>query len=388
MALFELSERLQKLPPYLFAEIDRKKKAAIAAGRDIINLGIGDPDRPTPQFIIDALAEGANDPATHQYALDNGDPELRRTISEFFARRYAVELDPDTQVYPTIGSKEAINHFPLAYLNEGDAALVPEPGYPPYRSGVIFAGADPVLMPLLAGNDFFPDLGAIAEADAARAKAIYVNYPNSPSGKLATKEFFADVLEYAEAHDLIVVQDAAYAEMSYGGRALSILEMPGAMERSIEFHSLSKTFNMTGWRVGWACGSADLVAGLGRIKTNLDSGIFTAVQRAATAALEGYDSFVPGLVEMYQGRRDAFCDKLNELGLKVDPPEATFYCWIACPEGYSSTDAASRILEEADVVVTPGLGFGPSGEGFIRATLTVNAERLVEAAERMAGLDW
>jgi len=388
MAKFELSDKLRKLPPYLFAEIDKKKKAAIAAGRDVINLGIGDPDRPTPAFIIDALEKGARDPATHQYALDNGDPGFRSAIAEFLYRRYGVKLDPATEIYPTIGSKEAISHFPLAFLNPGDAALVPEPGYPPYRSGVIFAGGEPVLIPLTAESGFFPRLDRIPERDAKRARLIYVNYPNSPSGKLATKQFFAELVDFARRYNLIIVQDAAYAEMSFAGRALSILEMPGARERSIEFHSLSKTFNMTGWRVGWACGAAELIAGLGRVKTNVDSGIFTAIQRAGAAALAGYDGFVPELIEMYRKRRDTFCGKLNRLGWKVDPPEATFYCWIRCPAGYASEKTATKILDEANVVVTPGNGFGPSGEGYIRATLTVEESRLAEAAERIAALDW
>ncbi|MCX7805611.1 MAG: LL-diaminopimelate aminotransferase [Planctomycetota bacterium] len=388
MARFEIASRLKKLPPYLFAEIDKKKKAAIAAGRDVINLGVGDPDTPTPDFIIEALAKAAQDPATHQYALDNGDPAFRREIAAFMKRRYGVSLDPDSEVYPTIGSKEAIAHFPLAFIEPGDMALIPDPCYPPYRSGVIFAGGVPVYMDLKAENDFFPDFGKIDPRDASRAKILYLNYPNSPTGKLATREFFREAVAFAEKYNLIIVQDAAYAEMSFSDPAISILEIPGAKERAVEFHSMSKTFNMTGWRVGFAVGSAELMAGLGRIKTNVDSGIFTAIQRAATEALRRYDEVVPGMTKMYRERRDVFVAGLKKAGWDFRPPEATFYCWIPCPKGWSSTGTCARLLEEADIVTTPGNGFGTAGEGYIRATLTVKAERLAEAAARIGRLSW
>jgi LL-diaminopimelate aminotransferase len=386
---FTVAERLQKLPPYLFSEIDKKKKAAIASGRDVINLGIGDPDTPTPRFIIDALYEHAQNPKTHQYALDDGQPELRRAISTWFAGRFGVELDPDSEVFPTIGSKEAIGHFPLAYLNPGDAALIPVPGYPPYRSGTIFAGADPVYMPLTRENDFLPDLDAVAAADAERARLIFINSPNNPTGAVADEAFFSKLVAFAEKHDLIIVSDAAYAELAFDGKEpISLLSVPGARERTIEFHSWSKTFNMTGWRIGFAAGSASLCAGLGRIKSNLDSGVFTAIQLAAINALEKYDEFVPGLRAMYQKRRDSFCDKLAGLGLEVPKPPATFYVWFPTPKGLPSFEAASRILEEADVVVIPGAGFGEPGEGFLRAALTVPEERLAEAAERIGRIKW
>ncbi len=389
MSEFTVAERLQKLPPYLFSEIDKKKKAAIAAGRDVINLGIGDPDTPTPKFIIDALYEHAQDPRTHQYALDDGQPELRRAIARWFAKRFGVELDPDAEVFPTIGSKEAIGHFPLAYLNPGDAALIPVPGYPPYRSGTIFAGADPVYMPLTRENGFLPDLDAVSEADAKRARMIFINSPNNPTGAVADEAFFSKLVAFAEKHDLIIASDAAYAELAFDGEEpISLLSIPGARERTIEFHSWSKTFNMTGWRIGFAAGSASLCAGLGRIKSNLDSGIFTAIQLAAINALEKYDEFVPGLRAMYQKRRDAFCDKLSGLGLEVPKPPATFYVWFPTPKGLPSFDAASRILEETDVVLIPGAGFGEPGEGFLRAALTVPEERLAEAAERIGGIKW
>ncbi len=389
MSEFTVADRLQKLPPYLFSEIDKKKKAAIAAGRDVINLGIGDPDTPTPKFIIDALYEHAQNPITHSYAMDDGHPDLRRAISRWFSKRYGVDLAADGEIFPTIGSKEAIGHFPLAYLNPGDAALIPVPGYPPYRSGTIFAGAEAVYMPLEAKNGFMPDLGAISEADAKRARIIFVNSPNNPTGAVAGEDFYRELVAFAEKHDLIIASDAAYAELAFDGKEpISLLSIPGAKRRTIEFHSWSKTFNMTGWRVGFAAGSAELCAGLGRIKSNLDSGIFTAIQLAAIAALEKYDEFVPGLRKMYQQRRDAFCDSLAGLGLEAPKPEATFYVWFPTPKGLPSFDVASRILEEADVVLIPGAGFGEPGEGFLRAALTVPEERLAEAAERIGKIAW
>jgi LL-diaminopimelate aminotransferase len=386
---FNLADRLQKLPPYLFSEIDKKKKAAIAAGRDVINLGIGDPDTPTPDFIVEALARHARDPKTHCYAMDDGQPELRAAIARWFSKRYGVELAVDGEIFPTIGSKEAIGHFPLAYLNPGDAALIPVPGYPPYRSGTIFAGADPVYMPLTVDNGFLPDLDAIDPSDAARAKVIFINSPNNPTGAVAGEDFYKKLVAFADKHDLIIASDAAYAELAFDGKEpISLLSIPGAMERTVEFHSWSKTFNMTGWRVGFVAGNPELITGLGRIKSNLDSGIFTAIQMAAIEALERYDEFVPGLRAMYQKRRDAFCDSLSALGFEVPKPEATFYVWFPTPKGLSSFEAAERILEEADVVLIPGAGFGEPGEGFLRAALTVSEERLAEAAERIGKINW
>ena len=383
---FDRAERLKKLPPYLFAEIDKKKKARLAAGRDVINLGVGDPDTPTPEFIIEELRRAAGDPKNHQYALDAGLPEFRRAAADWYAHRFDVTLDPDTEVLPTIGSKEAIAHFPLAVLNPGDVALVPEPGYPPYRSGAIFAGAEVYLMPLLARNGFLPELDAIPQGVLERAKLIYVNYPNNPTAAVASKAFYAAVVDFAKKHDLIVASDAAYTEVYYDEKPMSFLEVPGAKDVGIEFHSLSKTFNMTGWRLAFAVGNAQLVSHLGRLKTNLDSGIFQAIQFAGVKALERVDEVTPRLVAMYRARRDALVDGFTRAGWNVTPPKATFYVWIPTPNGRSSTDVAARLLEEADIVVTPGIGFGPSGEGFVRAALTVSEERIREAAERIAKL--
>ena len=381
---FEKAERLKALPPYLFAEIDRKKKAAIAAGRSILNFGIGDPDRPTPQFIIDALARAAADPKTHQYALDEGDPLLRQTITRWFKGRFGVNLDPANEVLPTLGAKEAIVHFLMAVVNPRETVLVPDPGYPPYRGGTVFAGGRVVTMPLRARNNFMPELAKIRPSALKKARVIFVNYPNNPTAACASREFYAELVAFAKEHGLIVAADAAYSETYYDARPPSILEVPGARDVAIEFHSFSKTFNMTGWRLGWACGNAELVAALRQMKSNLDSGVFTAIQRAGVAALEGYDR--PELAElrrMYRERRDALVAGLRKAGLRANVPEATFYVWVKCPRGLSSLDLTARLLEQCDIVVTPGVGFGKSGEGYIRFALTVEVAQIAEAVERI-----
>ena len=385
---FGPADRLKKLPPYLFAEIDKKKKAAIAAGRDVINLGIGDPDTPTPDFIIDELAAQARDPKNHQYALDDGLPELRRAIARWYDRRFGVELDPDGEIYPTLGSKEGIAHLPLAVLNPGDVALIPEPLYPPYRSGTIFAGAEPVYMPLLAENGFLPDFGALNADAVAKARLMWLCYPNNPTAVMGTLDFFAEAVAFAKEHGLMLAQDAAYSEIYYENPSPSILQVDGARDVAIEFQSCSKSFNMTGWRVGWVAGNRDLVGALGKIKTNLDSGIFQALQYAAVKALDEGDEFTAGLRRMYKERRDALCEGLARIGWEVDPPKAAFYTWIPTPGGMSSIECAARLLEEADIVMTPGLGFGEAGEGYIRAALTVDVARINEAVDRIAKVDF
>ena len=383
---FVKSERLRKLPPYLFAEIDKKKKAAIAAGRDVINLGVGDPDRPTPKPIIESLKRHAENPAFHQYALDQGSPELRRSIATFCKARYGVDVDPDSEILPLIGSKEGIAHLPLAVLNPGDLSLVPDPCYPVYRSSSMFAGADVRMMPLEPALGFRPDLAAIPETDYARARLMFLNYPNNPTGGVADLAFFQDVVARARASGFVVAQDAAYNEMYFGDPPPSILEVAGAKEVAIEFHSLSKTFNMTGWRVGFAIGGAPLIAALGQVKANTDSGIFTAIQHAGKTALDEYQTLAPAIRALYRERRDAFVDALRRIGWEVSPPGATFYVWIPCPRGYRSTELCGRLLDEADVVVTPGIGFGQTADGYIRAALTVETPRLLEAVERIGRL--
>jgi LL-diaminopimelate aminotransferase len=383
---FVKAERLQKLPPYLFAEIDRKKKAALAAGRDVINLGVGDPDRPTPAPIVQSLQGHAENPAFHQYALDQGAPELRGAIADFCRRRYGLELDPSSEILPLIGSKEGIAHFPLAVLNPGDVSLVPDPCYPVYRSSSLFAGAEPYTMPLVPALGFRPDLASIPAEVWTRARLMFLNYPNNPTGGTADRPFFQEVVDLAREHHLVIAQDAAYNEMFFERPAPSLLQIPGAKDVAVEFHSLSKTFNMTGWRVGFAIGGAAMIAALGQIKANTDSGIFTAIQFAAKTALEQYEVLTPPIRALYKERRDAFVSGLRRLGWDVPTPEATFYVWIPCPRGYSSTELCARLLDEADVVTTPGLGFGKTADGFIRAALTVETPRLLEAVERIGRL--
>jgi LL-diaminopimelate aminotransferase len=383
---FVKSERLRKLPPYLFAEIDKKKKAAIAAGRDVINLGVGDPDRPTPAPIVKSLQQHAENPAFHQYALDQGAPELRRSIAAFCKQRYAVDLDPETEILALIGSKEGIAHFPLAVLNPGEISLVPDPCYPVYRSSSMFAGADVYTMALEPRLGFRPDLDAIPADVYALARLMFLNYPNNPTGATADHSFFEKVVARAREHNFVIAQDAAYNEMYFDHAAPSILQVPGAKDVAIEFHSLSKTFNMTGWRVGFAIGSASMIAALGQIKANMDSGVFTAIQFAAKSALDDYGNLTPPIRALYKERRDAFLAALKRIGWNVPTPQATFYVWIPCPAGYTSAALCTRLLDEADVVTTPGIGFGRTADGYIRAALTVETPRLVEAVERIGKL--
>ena len=383
---FVKSERLRRLPPYLFAEIDKKKKAAIAAGRDVINLGVGDPDRPTPPSIVKSLQQHVENPAFHQYALDQGAPELRRSIASFCRKRYGIDLDPDTEILALIGSKEGLAHLPLAVLNPGEISLVPDPCYPVYRSSSMFAGADVYTMPLEPRLAFRPDLGAIPADVYSLARLMFLNYPNNPTGATADLAFFEQVVALAQAQNFVIAQDAAYNEMYFDHPAPSILQVPGARDVAIEFHSLSKTFNMTGWRVGFAIGGAPLIAALAHVKANVDSGIFTAIQFAGKTALDEYDALTPPIRALYKERRDAFVGALKKIGWDVTSPEATFYVWIPCPAGYTSAALCTRILEEADVVTTPGIGFGRTADGYIRAALTVETPRLLEAVERIGKL--
>jgi len=385
---FEKADRLKKLPPYLFAEIDKKKKAALAAGRDVINLGIGDPDLPTPCFIIEALNKAAHDPKNHQYALDEGSPKFRQTIADWYRNRFGASLDPKAEILPLIGSKEGIAHLPLAAVNPGDVCLVPEPCYPPYRSGTIFAGGVPIYMDLTPENGFLPDLDAVDPRAAKAAKIIYVNYPNNPTAACAGLDFYERLVAFAKKHDLLICADLAYSEMYFEQKTHSVLEVPGASDVTIEMHSLSKTFNMTGWRVGFAAGNKAVVAALGQVKSNVDSGIFGAIQDAASAALQDTSTFVRDQIEIYRKRRDALVNGLRGLGWNVPTPPATFYVWMPVPAGYTSERFCTRLLEEADIVMTPGNGFGAPGEGFARAALTVSEKRIAEAVERIKRLTW
>ncbi len=385
----EFANRIKTLPPYLFAAIDEMKQKAIARGVDIINLGIGDPDLPTPTPIIERLKQAAAEPKNHQYPSYEGLLPFRQAVANWYQRRFGVTLDPRSEVLGLIGSKEGIGHVPLAFVDPGDIVLVPSPGYPVFPVGAIFAGGIPHLMPLLKQNGFLPDLNAIPKDVAKRAKLMFLNSPNNPTSVVAGKDFFDRVVAFALEHQIIVCHDAAYSEIYYDGRRPpSFLEVEGAKDVGIEFHSLSKTFNMTGWRIGFAVGNKRILAGLGKVKSNLDSGIFQAVQEAGITAIQSDDQLTDGLRKLYQERRDVLVPGLKKLGLDVDTPPAAFYVWIAVPKGYTSTAFTAHLLEKAGIVTTPGNGFGAAGEGYIRMTLTTPKERLTEVVERIkkAGL--
>jgi LL-diaminopimelate aminotransferase len=381
------ANRLDKLPPYLFAEIDKKKREVAAKGVDIISLGIGDPDLPTPPHIIEALKKSAETPANHRYPDYEGLLTFRQAAADWYKARFNVALDPDREVMTLIGSKEGIAHIALAFVNPGDVVLAPDPGYPVYHAGTLFSGGETYYLPLRRENGFFPDFQAIPQDIAKRAAVLWLNYPNNPTTAVASQDFFSQVVRFAEEHNLIVCHDNAYSEVYYEGKKTpSFLEVPGAREVGIEFHSLSKTYNMTGWRIGFAVGNAALIEGLGLIKTNVDSGVFQAVQEAGIAALTGDQGVVEEMRRIYQERRNLLTQGLKEIGLNCDPPSATFYLWVEVPKGYTSASLTSRILEEVGVVVTPGNGFGAAGEGYIRFSLTVDTERLKEAVERIKSM--
>ncbi|OGW84426.1 MAG: LL-diaminopimelate aminotransferase [Omnitrophica bacterium RIFCSPLOWO2_01_FULL_45_10] len=389
MIRIERSERLKKLPPYLFVEIDRAKKKAVDEGRDIIDLGIGDPDIPTPNFIIDALNRAVRDPKTHRYALDQGLPEFKAAIAKWFKRRFNVELNPENEILPLIGSKEGIAHTPLAFVNPGEIVLVPDPCYPPYRSGSLFAGGEVVSMPLLEKNRFLPNLRAINHPLLHKVRMLFINYPNNPTSAVCDRKFFKDIVDFAAKHNIIVCQDAAYSEVTFDGfKSSSILEAEGAKEVAVEFHSLSKTFNMTGWRIGFACGNAGIIEGLAKVKSNIDSGIFSAIQRAGITALENYERHIGSTIKVYQERRDILVGGLNTLGWNAQKPKATFYVWMHVPPRYTSATFAKALLEKCDIVVTPGNGFGEHGEGYVRMALTVDKRRIKEAVNRIKERLW
>ena len=384
MIKIEKSERLKRIPSYLFVELDKAKRAARDEGRDIIDLGIGDPDIPTPNFIIDALTKAARDPKNHRYPLDQGLPQFRQECASFFKKRYGVSLDPESEIYPLIGSKEGIAHMPLAFVNPGDLVLVPDPCYPPYKSGTYFAGGEVEIMPLRAEHHFLPDLKAINHAHMHKTRMMFINYPNNPTGATCDKKFLKDVIDFAVKHNIIVACDAAYAEMGYDGyKAPSIFEVEGGLAVAIEFHSLSKTFNMTGWRLGFAAGNKELIAGLAKLKSNVDSGVFFAIQWAGVAALKNYEKHIKSVLKIYEERRDTLVDGLKETGWNIERPKATFYVWIKVPPRYTSATFAKALLEKCDIVATPGNGFGGYGEGYIRMALTVDKRRIKEAVDRI-----
>jgi LL-diaminopimelate aminotransferase len=378
------SKRLEALPPYLFAELERKVAAKKAAGVDVISLGIGDPDTPTPQFVIDALAQAANDPGTHQYPSNRGRPEFRQAVADFYKRRFGVDLDPDTEIVPALGGKECIFNLNLAFLDPEDVALAADPGYPPYTGGPTLSGSQSVLMPLLPELDFAPDLEAISEADRRRAKLMFLNYPNNPTGAILPDGLFERAVEFARENDVLMVHDAAYTEVTFDGYvAPSFLETAGAKEVGVEVFSLSKAYNMTGWRAGAIVGNARAVESYWRLKTNIDSGMFDAVQLAAVAALGDGGDTPRRMSEIYARRRDLVSDALAAIGVDVRKPKGTIFIWAPVPEGHTSASYCELVLEESGVVVSPGGAYGPNGEGWFRISLTVPDERLTEAMERL-----
>jgi LL-diaminopimelate aminotransferase len=378
------ANRINELPPYLFAEIDRRKSQALARGVDLIDLGVGDPDIPTPASIVEKLIECASKPANHRYPSSAGLPEFRQAVADWYLRRFNVKLDPTTEVVSLIGSKEGIGNMAVAFIDPGDVVLVASPCYPVYHIGTAFNGGKNYFLPLTKENHFLPDLDSIPGDIAKQAKLLWINYPNNPTAAVAERDFYRRVIEFANRHNVIVCHDAAYSEMGYEGyRPLSFLELEGAKEVGIEFHSLSKSFNMTGWRIGMAVGNPELVGGVAQAKSNLDSGIFQAVQEAGIEALKLADKIIEPSRIIYQERRDILVNGLRAAGLECEKPRATFYVWVSVPTGLSSAQFTTKLLEEAGVVTTPGNGFGEAGEGYVRFTVCVDKERLKEVAERI-----
>ena len=378
------SERLDRLPPYLFAELERKVREKKAAGVDVISLGIGDPDTPTPQPVVGALSRAVIDPGTHRYPSNRGRPELREALARFYERRFGVALDPETEIVPALGAKECIFNLNLAFLDPGTVALAADPGYPVYTGGPLLAGAEAELMPLLPERGFTPDLRAIPEQALERARLMYLNYPNNPSGAVAPEGFFDEVVAFAQERNILAVHDAAYTETTFDGYvAPSFLATPGANEVGVEVFSLSKGYNMTGWRTAAIVGNREAVEAYWKLKTNIDSGMFEAVQLAAAAALDEGDDAPREMSRVYERRRDLVVGALREIGVEVAAPKATIYVWAPVPDGHDSASYCELVLEESGVVLSPGSAYGPNGEGFFRISLTVPDERLTEAVERL-----
>lgn len=387
MVTIEKAHRIKNLPPYLFAKIDQMKGEMQKKGADIIDLGVGDPDLPTPAHIIDALQEAARDPKNHRYPTYSGMIEFREAIAKWYQKRFQVSLDPSTEVISLIGSKEGVAHVPLAFINPKDTALVPDPGYPVYNTATLFAGGNPYFMPLLKDNHFLPDFSKIPEEILKKAKLMYLNYPNNPTAAVADRSFFEEAVKLAHRYQIIICHDAAYTEICFDEyQPPSILEISGAKDIAIEFHSLSKTYNMTGWRIGFAVGNPDIIAALGQVKTNIDSGVAQAIQIAGITALLGDQTPIIEMRHIYQERRDLLITGLKDAGFEAVIPKATFYLWINIPPGFNSTELTAHLLTKAAVVTTPGNGFGPSGEGYIRMALTVDKERIAEVVRRIKNI--
>tara|TARA_B100001996_G_scaffold382512_1_gene374533 strand:+ start:435 stop:1598 length:1164 start_codon:yes stop_codon:yes gene_type:complete len=380
------SDRIKNLPPYLFAEIDAKKDSLIEKGIDVIDLGVGDPDIPTPQRIIDALHASSLNPDNHRYPSYAGMMSFRNEVASWYKRRFDVEITGNKNVIALIGSKEGVAHAPLAFINPGDIALVPDPGYPVYSVATEFAGGTPYVMPLLESNGFMPDLDIIPSDIIEKAKIMFLNYPNNPTSAFATDEFFKKVINFANKNNILICHDAAYTEVYFQDKPKSFLEYDGALDVGIEFHSLSKTFSMTGWRLGHVAGNESAVAAIGKVKTNIDSGAFQAVQEAGIEALKNYEDGLTERIQIYKNRSKLLSEGLKSIGIEVYEPKGTFYVWFKNPKGLSSKDFANSLLEDAGIVMTPGTGFGEYGEGYTRASVTLNDSRLNEAVERIKNL--
>jgi len=381
----QFAKRLEKIPPYLFAEINRKRDELVARGVDIINLGVGDPDKPTPTHIVQAMHEAIDDPSTHNYPPYQGTKDYLKAAAEWMERRFGVtDLNPATEVVSSVGSKEAIHNTFLAFVEPGDYTLIPDPGYPVYRTSTIFAGGEAYTMPLRREYGFLPDLDAIPQEVARKAKLLWINYPNNPTGAVATLEFFEELVAYCQHYDILLCHDHAYAEMAYDGyKPPSVLQVQGAKDVAIEFHSLSKSYNMTGWRVGFVVGNAQAIKGLSQVKTNIDSGVFKAIQRAAIAGFQTTDEQLQQIMSVYQKRRDIIVEGLKSLGWPMEAPKATLYIWAPVPQGYSCNDFVNLLLDKCGIIVPPGNGYGANGEGFFRIALTIADERMQEAIQRM-----
>jgi len=381
----QIAKRLDRLPPYLFVDINQKIAELRAKGEDIISFAIGDPDLPTPAHIIEYMCHAAHDPTNHRYPETAGLPELRQAIAEWYEKRFGVILNPDKEVLPLVGSKEGIGHIALCFIEPGDIALVPDPGYPPFPMGTILAGGEPYSMPLKEGNDFLPDFESIPEEIADKARLMWLNYPNNPTGAVAELDFFEKAAHFARQHNLAVCHDAAYTEVTFEDyRPPSFMQISGATDIGVEFHSLSKTYHMTGWRIGMAVGNAGMIEALFRVKSNLDSGIPQAIQHAAIGALRGSQNCIAEHNAILQQRRDKLMRVLNEVGLKARVPKATFYIWAEVPQGYSSVNFTKKLLDEAGIAVTPGIGYGKEGEGYIRFSLTISDDRLEQGISRLS----
>ena len=380
------ADRIDKLPPYLFVGISRKIAEKRAQGIDVISFGIGDPDRETPGHVLDALDAGARKAPNHRYPESEGLPEFRKAVTDWYYRRFGVTLDPETEALSLIGAKEGIGHAALCFIDPGDIALVPDPAYPVYEIGTMFAGGDVYRMPLREENGFLPDFASIPSDVANKAKLLWINYPNNPTGAIADRAFFARAIEFAKSHDIALLHDACYTEVTFDGYvAPSLLEVDGAMDVGMEFHSLSKTYNMTGWRIGMAVGNAEMINALMRVKSNLDSGAPQAVQEMAIEALATSDEWIARNNAGYQHRRDRVVESLRGIGLEAVAPKAGLYIWTPVPPGYDAATFTELLLEERDIVVTPGSGYGESGEGYIRLSLTIDDERMEEGLARLEG---